>query len=151
MCTAQVKGEPIVYLLLNHANFSVTDQVVTEVVLRMGKSDVQIARPLISAGRISTVATATIPVISDFYAISETDCGVIRTGLLLTDTLTVIDDKEAYVIACRYELRPIFLLDLLVLLVRQHGLDKALAVEMVQSMTKRYSVGYVAHTVSMLR
>jgi hypothetical protein len=58
----------------------------------------------------------------------------------------VIDDKEAYIVSTRYSLRPMLLLDLLVLLVQGHGLEKQVALDMVKSAERRYSPSYVAHT-----
>src|SRR5258708_30948624 len=139
MCTAKVKNEPIIYALLNHAGLTVTERVVQEVILHHDKSDVRIARPLMTSGQITASPAPATPLISDFYQISETDCGVIRLGLTMPERITIIDDKEEYLIACRYNLRPLFLLDLLVLLATSYGLDKGTARDMVQSTAKRYS------------
>ncbi len=135
---------------MRYTHTLITERVVQEVVLRQDKSDVRTIRPLLSSGKIISKPTPNVPIISDYYAISETDCGVIRLGLAMPDLITIIDDKEEFLIACRYGLRPMFLLDVFVLLTTSYDLDKAMARNMIQSTAKRYSPAYVAHTLSML-
>ncbi len=136
LCTARVANKPIIHKFLEHADIHLTDAVEQEVVLQYEKSDAQIAKSLIKSGQINVIPAPTEPTISDFYKLHETDCGVIRLGIALPHLLTIIDDKEAYVVSTRYGLHPMFLLDLFVLLVQQHGLEKQSALDMVKSAEK---------------
>jgi hypothetical protein len=147
LCIFKISNLPMIYKVLEHADVTITEAVHHEVTVQYAKSDAQIARSLVESGRINVVVSPNEPLISDFYKLHETDCGVIRTGLSLSNLLTIIDDKEAYLVSTRYGLRPVFLLDLLVLLIQQHGLEKETALNMVKSAERRYSPAYVAHTV----
>jgi len=62
------------------------------------------------------------------------------------DVKIILDDHLAFVVACRFGLAPILLLDLLVLLVNEYGLEKQMAIDIVNAVSARYSKSFVKHT-----
>jgi hypothetical protein len=151
LCVFKIANRPLIFSFLEHAEIHITEAVNHEVTVQYEKSDARIAKSLVASGRIAVVPAPKTPPILDFYKLHETDCGVIRLGIASPHLITVIDDKEAYIVSTRYGLRPMLLLDLLVLLVQRHGLEKLVALDMVKSAERRYSPSYVAHTIFKLK
>ncbi len=60
--------------------------------------------------------------------------------------MVVLDDYLAFVIASRFNIQPILLLDLLVLLVKDNDLDQTLAIQIIDSIAVRYSTPFIEHT-----
>ncbi len=147
LCIFKIANQPMIQPFLEYTDVYITDAVEREVTVQYEKSDAQIAKRLVNAGQIHVIPAPITPTISDFYKLHETDCGVIRLGLVSPHLLTIIDDKEAYVVSTRYGLKPMFLLDLLILLVEKHGLPKQDALDMIKSAERRYSPAYTAHTI----
>jgi predicted nucleic acid-binding protein len=147
LCIFKIANQPMIHTFLQYADVYITDAVQHEITVQYEKSDAQIAKRLVNSGQIQVISAPSNPTISDFYKLHETDCGVIRLGLISPLFLTVIDDKEAYVVSTRYGLKPIFLLDLLVLLVEKCRLQKQDALDMIKSAERRYSPAYIAHTI----
>ena|SRR5579859_5056555 len=151
VCKFTVIGRPMIEHLLEVAAVNVTQKVADEVAaLTRPEPDAAVARRLIRAGQIVILDAPEEPNIHEFYALQETDCTVIRLGLTLENAITVLDDHDAFLIANHYGLKPMFLLDLLVLLVRHEGLDSQVAQTMVESAERRYSPAFIAHTIARL-
>ena len=85
-------------------------------------------------------------VIDAYDKLGQGERDTIRLGISMPDTQIVLDDYLAFVIATRFGIKPVLLLDLLVSLVEEHGLDKQVAGEMVRKISGRYSTPFVEHT-----
>jgi hypothetical protein len=68
------------------------------------------------------------------------------------ELLPVIDDYEAFIVAYRFGLQPAHSHDLLVRLVKAHGLDKAFAQATLAEWQakRRYPEGFINHTLAKL-
>ncbi len=64
----------------------------------------------------------------------------------MPDAIVVLDDILAFVVAARFGLQPVLLLDLLVLLVQRQALNWQAAVSVVNAIQSRYSAPFVEHT-----
>lgn len=75
----------------------------------------------------------------------------IRLALTMPEARVVIDDHLAFVVASRFGVKPLLLLDLIVLLAKEYGLDKTLAYEITEKLAPRYSESFILHTKEKLR
>jgi hypothetical protein len=146
LCVFKAANLPLIETVLLHASLTITEAVYDEVTYHYLKSDARIAGSLVRQGKIEVVPAPAAPLIRNFYRLHETDCGVIRLGLVHADMTTIIDDKEAFLVSTRYGLRPLLLLDLIVELAHNHNLAVSNAASLVQAVSSRYSPAYIAHT-----
>lgn len=62
----------------------------------------------------------------------------------------IIDDFLAGIIANRFNMNCLLLLDLIVIYVKKNFLTKELAIKLVQAVQSRYDKGFINHTISMI-
>ncbi len=151
LCAFQAQGLPLALTMLRYADLYITEQIAAEALAEPPHADIQVIKPLLETRQIAAFRAPAEPAILEVYTkLSQADRSVIRLALASPTLQLVIDEREGYVVATRCGLKPLFLLDALVELARHHGLDVRLAKLMVQSVQKRYSAGFVAHTLAKL-
>jgi len=89
-------------------------------------------------------------VIDQYTKLGNGERDTLRLAITNPQAQVILDDYLAFVIATRFHLRPLLLLDLLVLLVESHNLDRQLAVKILDAIKSRYSAAFVEHTRVML-
>ena len=149
LCAFQAAGQLVVDHILPIAETCVVETVVAEAIANPAHPDVVAIKSLVDAGRITHRTTPTTPVdalIDGYTKLGRGERDTLRLGTTMPDTKIVLDDYLAFVIAARFGLGPILLLDLRVVLVREYGLDKKIAREIVEKTAKRYSTPLVEHT-----
>src|SRR5258708_8227187 len=150
LCVYRVARQPLIQGLLTYLDITVIDRVAAEVVGDRTTPDAHVARRLIRDGVIQVVPVPTLADVEDFYNSDPADFGTITLAIQRPALLPIFDDKAAFITAVHYDLRPVFLLDLIVLLVKRHGLPAQTALNMVESAAKRFPEGHVAHTMARL-
>jgi predicted nucleic acid-binding protein len=75
---------------------------------------------------------------------------VIKAALNLGLT-PIIDDKDAFLVACRFGLHPMGFQDLIVHLARESNMPASIAIEIVTATFKQFPAVYLAHTLEMLK
>jgi hypothetical protein len=86
------------------------------------------------------------PIIDNYTKLGQGERDTIRLGTIMPTTKILLDDYLAFVVAIRFDLDTILLLDFVVSLVKQSDLSKSIALEIVKHMAPRYSTPFVEHT-----
>ncbi len=151
LCGFPLRGTPYLHTVLDYAMIVLPTGVVAEVRASPGK----IARtvlPLMKQGLIQALSAPRDPAILDTsygedLGVGERD--VIKIALA-TGLPVVIDDRDAFIVACRFGLHPVGFQDWIVRLAKEYGLPKATAVEIVKATARQYPAMFLAHTLEML-
>lgn len=144
LCTFRVKGQFVVDYLLEVASIVVAETVAAEATVNPAYSDAAVIDSLLKTKRIERVAVPSTPldaVIDGYTKLGRGERDTIRLGLTMPTMPIVLDDYLAFVIATRFELKPILLLDLIVSFV-----ENALAKEIIDQIAPRYSAPFVDHS-----
>lgn len=150
LCSFPLHGRLYLYRVLQHASITLTDDVVGEA----GQGKIwRTVSPLFKTGELQTVTAPPEPDILDVSYGRDLGVGERSTikAALVTGLTTVIDDKNAFIVACRFGLRPIGFQDFMVQLVKEHGLPRETAVEIVQASAGQYPRMFLAHTLELLK
>lgn len=149
LCSFPLRGTLYFYTILQHVDVVLTDGVVNEA----GQGKIwRTISPLLRDGELQTLTAPVDPVILDTSYGKDLGIGERSTikVALVSGMTTVIDDKNAFIVACRFGLRPIGFQDFMVKLVREHSLPQTTAVEIVNASTGQYPKMFLAHTLDML-
>ena len=149
LCSFRAEGQLVVEHLLATSSFSIAESVAAEATVNPGYSDAAVIKTLLDTSRIALITTPSTRldnVIDSYMRLGVGERDTIRLGLSLPDGLIVLDDYLAFVIAARFGLQPVLLLDLIVSFVEDGRLDKALAQEIVEQIARRYSLPFINHT-----
>ncbi len=151
LCRFPLEGIPYIHGILSYADLVMPEGVINET--RGGTGVIaRVVLPLLKSNRLRSMRASTEPAILDtaygkLLGTGERD--VIR--LALANQITpVIDDKDAFVIACRFGLRPIGFHDFIVRLVSECGLSADSAIEIVNETARQYPISYLPHTLDLL-
>ncbi len=154
LCSFEVAGKLAIEHVLSVADVVVVETVAAEGTANPAYPDAAAIRMLLDAKRVAQLDIPATPfdaIIDAYDKLGQGERDTIRLGISMPDTQIVLDDYLAFVIAARFGLKPVLLLDLLVLLVKGHTLDKQVADEMVNKIAGRYSAPFVEHTRYKLR
>ncbi|MBL1137128.1 MAG: hypothetical protein D8M56_17625 [Chloroflexi bacterium] len=148
LCKFKVRGQLIVDYLLPIFDLQVVETVAQEATANPAYTDAKVVQQLLNGKQLTQlpVPTTSIDAIINGYTrlgLGEQD--TIRLGITNSANI-VLDDYLAFVVGTRFDLRPLLLLDLLVLAAREYNLDKAIALEIVDAIQVRYSSPFVEHT-----
>lgn len=156
-CKFNTAGKLIIDHLLDRCQITIVASVRDEVVLTGNRyPDASAARQRIDAGSIAVVLPpadlVTRMLIAPYgLGTGEMDCILLAGHRDWHDVTLVVDDHLAYLVSDRLGQRKRFLLDVIIDLVRADLLAAELAVSIVQAIRSRYPVGFVEHTLLMLR
>lgn len=150
LCGYPTQGQPYIGQVLSYVNVVIPEGVVVE------SSAGKIARtilPLIKAGQISVTTAPSQPDLLDrvydkLLGIGERS--VIKIALS-TDFESVIDDKDAFMVANRFGVRPMVFHDFMLNLVHEQAMPVSFATDIVTTTARQYPSTYLAHTLELLR
>jgi predicted nucleic acid-binding protein len=154
VCRFTVRGSLVVDHLLAHCQIIVPQAVQREVVT-VGEryADAQEAKQRITAGAIKVAnpipAATSLEKALQLYELGEGEYQSILLAYQMGACL-VIDDYLGYLVSDRLGIQKRFLLDLLVRLMEEVGLDQNLACEIADTVRPRYTRAMVEHTLLML-
>ena len=155
LCSFRAAGSLIIeHVLKAAAPVFLVESVAVEATVNPAYADAAVVRQLIDAKRIVVLTppvTLQDEVIDSYTKLGQGERDSIRLSFELPETPLVLDDYLAFVIAVRFGLKPILLLDLIVSLVEDKRLEKALAREIVEQIAPRYSLPFVTHTRTKLK
>jgi predicted nucleic acid-binding protein len=149
LCTFRAQGQLVVEHFLKLASFQVARTVALEATANPAHSDAAVVDNLLKEKRITDFPVPSTPldaVIDAYTKLGQGERDTMRLALTLPAASIVLDDYLAFVIAARFGLKPIFLLDLIVSFVEDGVLEKPLALEVVEQVAARYSPPFVNHT-----
>lgn len=149
LCSFPLRGTLYFHTILQHVDIVLTDGVVSEA----GQGKIwRTISPLLRSGELQTLTAPADPTILDTSYGKDLGIGERSTikAALTSGMTTVIDDKNAFIVACRFGLRPIGFQDFMVRLVREHNLSKTTAIEIVNASAGQYPRMFLAHTLDML-
>ncbi len=144
LCSFRVNNQRVVEYLLDLASVFVVDTVAKEATANPGYADSAVVAQLLETRRITKLAipmTAFDQTIDGYTKLGQGERHTIRLSLMMPEASLVLDDYLAFVIASRFGLKPVLLLDLIVSFV-----EKARAIEIVEQLAPRYSAPFVSHT-----
>jgi predicted nucleic acid-binding protein len=153
-CKFTVRGRLIIDYLLGHCQIVVPRAIQREVIL-VGEryTDALEAKRRIAAETIRvatpTPATTLLERVLRLYELGDGECQSILLAYQMGACL-VIDDYLGYLVSDRLGIQKRFLLDLLVRLTEEAGLDQSLACEIANAVRPRYTRAMVEHTFLML-
>jgi predicted nucleic acid-binding protein len=149
-CGFPAKGTPYIYTLLDYAAIMLSEDVVNEI-QGAGKM-ARVISPLLKTGQVSGMTTPLAPAILDIAysrGLGVGERSVIKCGLA-TNLPIVMDDQEAFVVACRFGLHPIGFQDFIVRLVTECAMPKITALEIVRASARQFPAMYLTHMLDML-
>ncbi len=112
----------------------------------------RVALPLLNRGIIQSMVAPLEPAILDLSygsVLGQGEREVIKIALKTGNT-PIIDDKQAFIAACRFGLHPLGFQDLLVRLVNECGFPRLLASEIAKTTARQFPAIFLLHTLSML-
>ena len=154
VCRFSVRSRLVIDHLLAHCQIVVPQAVQQEVIV-VGEryADAQEAKRHIAAGAIRVAlpipAPASLEKALRLYELGDGECQSILLAYQMGACL-VIDDYLGYLVSDRLGIQKRFLLDLLVRLTEEAGLDQSLACEIADAVRPRYTRAMVEHTLLML-
>jgi|SRR5690606_11442097 predicted nucleic acid-binding protein len=150
LCAFPLHDIPYLHTVLNHADIILTQEVIEEA----GRGRIwRVVSPLLKSDMLKVLDTPHEPEILDLSYARDLGLGersIIKTAL--TEQITpILDDKDAFIVACRFGLRPLGFQDFIVSLAKTSGLSKDLAMDIVTTSASQYPRMYLAHSVYMLK
>ena len=151
LCRFPLKGTPFIYEITPVVTILIPESVIIEA--RKATSTIaQVASPLVKQGIIeSRPAPLTPKILDEYYGdeLGEGERGVIRLSIA-TGLPCVLDDKDAFIVACRFGLRPLMFQDFVVRLVNEHGMKRETGITVVMATARLFPSMFIAHTLHML-
>jgi len=149
MCAFRVRGKLVIEHLSPVNTFVVVDTVASEATANPAHPDTAIIQGLLQSRKISRIPVPTPPIsaiIDNYTKLGQGERDTIRLATMMSFARILLDDYLAFVVAKRFDLEPILLLDFVVSLVKQGDLRKAIAFDIIQSIAPRYSTPFIEHT-----
>jgi hypothetical protein len=149
LCGYPAQGTAYIEQILQYANLALPEGVVAE--SRDRKIDA-IVLPLIEAGQISVMTAPSGPELIDraYETLLGTGERSVIKIALSTGLESVIDDKDAFIVANRFGVRPLVFHDFIVKLAYQYLLPAPLAAEIVTTTARQYPRTYLTYTLELL-
>lgn len=154
LCAFEVREQPIIKYILPHSDVVVVNTVAKESTANPQHRDTALITELLRSRTIKTIPTPTSPLgeVIDLYTkLGQGERDTLRLGTMMPYARLILDDYLAFVIAARFGLQPILLLDFVVLLIQQSKLDLELGRQIVDGIAPRYSLAFIEHTKHKLR
>jgi predicted nucleic acid-binding protein len=152
LCRFPLNGQPYIQTIISVIRPVIPEAVILEA--RRGTSTIaQVASPLVNRGLIHTMIAPTEPRLLDEAYAGELGAGeraVIRLALS-TQLPCILDDKDAFIVACRFGLRPLIFQDFIIDLVHKHGLPVTTGIEIIQSTARWFPIMFLEHSLRKLQ
>jgi predicted nucleic acid-binding protein len=149
LATFKVENRLIIDILADALELHVASSVADEGTANPKDADAQVIWRLLSQNKLLRVTpdpSSLDKTVDAYTKLGQGERDTLRVGLADTDSPIVLDDYLAFVIATRFGIKPILLLDLIVMLAEKKILKSALASDIVESIQARYSLPFVEHT-----
>ncbi len=152
LCGFPRDGMAYIHTVLLYSEIMLPDNVVSEIQEAQTGKIARVVSPLLKTGAITSATPVNDPLILDqaynnLLGLGER--GAIKAALA-TGISMVLDDKDAFIVACRFGLRPIGFQDFIIQLKSNHGMPKSTAVEIVNTTSRQYPAAFLTHTLSLL-
>jgi hypothetical protein len=155
----EVNGISILDHILSHCRILIPETVRTEVVdagLQGGYADAILLSERINSGVIQVAMTqpkaSAFQRVLDDYGIEAGDKDLLWLCRQLSNyEFAVVDDRLLYVILNRFEMRPRFLLDVMVWLAKRGDWPEDLARQALEVVRLRYRSGFITHSLEQLK
>lgn len=151
LCGFPRVGEPYIHTILAFAQITLSEAVVSEIQAAQTGKISRVISPLLKTGEIASIAsTNPLPILDQAYGnlLGLGERGTIKAGLA-ADYTVVLDDKDAFIAACRFGLHPIGFQDFIVRLVNNYGMPKSTATEIVTTTSRQFPAAFLIHTLHM--
>jgi predicted nucleic acid-binding protein len=152
LCGFPLQGTAYINIVLEYTAILLAQNVAIEVQAAKTGKIARTILPLLKADKIKVAPIVDMPTILDVaYSrdLGAGERGTIKTALDMRLPI-VLDDKDAFVIACRFGLHPIGFQDFIVKLAVEFGLSKEVAVEIVTVTARQYPATFLVHTLDIL-
>ncbi len=149
LCSFRVGGQPAIEHILGVAALRVAETVALEATANMAHPDATVIGRLLETERIARLSVPVQPInaiVDSYTRLGSGERDTIKLAVTIPDAIVVLDDMLAFVVAARFGLQPVLLLDLLVLLVQKQDLNRQVALSLVNAIQSRYSAPFVEHT-----
>lgn len=154
-----VANQLIIQYVLGYAEVVIAEGVKDEAIdqgLQAGYPDAQALAGLVKAGAIKVEATqpadAVFEQVIDAYGVENGDKEVLRLCRQTPDyDHVIVDDRLLYLIIHRFNMRPLFLPDLIVMMAREKAVTETRAEQMLGAIKPRYRSGFIEHARQMLK
>lgn len=149
-----VSSKTIVDYILPHCEIVVVDSVANEATANPTYKDSILINELLKLHHIKRIPCPTIPentLVDAYSKLGQGERDTIKLATMMPFANVIFDDYLALVIALRFGLKPILLLDFVVMLVQNNSIGKQLGLEIVNNIAARYSPPFVEHTRHKLR
>ena len=155
----KVQGASILDHILSHCQALAPEVVKEEVIdagLKRGYDDAVLLAERVKSGAIQIMTTApeksAFQRVIDDYGIEAGDKDLLWLCRQTPDyQFTVVDDRLLYIILNRFEMRPRFLPDILLWLVQKGYWSENLAFQALETMRPRYRLGFISHSLEILK
>lgn len=154
-----VEGTSVLDHILTHCRLLIPETVKTEVVdagLQGRYADAALLAERVRSGAIQVITTrpeaGAFERVLDDYAIETGDEDLLWLCRQAPSyEFAVVDDRLLYIILNRFQMRPRFLLDVIVWLVQQGAWSTDLAYQALDAVRPRYRSGFITHSVEQLK
>ena len=149
LCGFAVNGKTIIDYILPHCELVVVDSVAREATANPTYQDAVLISHLLQARQIRKLPCPTPPetaVIDGYSKLGQGERDTIKLTTMMSFAHVIFDDYLAFVVASRFGLKPMLLLDFIVKLTQENHMDKSLGLAIVNQIASRYSVPFVEHT-----
>ncbi len=154
LCAFPAQGRrAYVHVILDYADIGIAEEIAREALHDPPHPGAKIFRPLLDKAAIRAFSAPKDPaILDDAYQtyLGSGERAIIRLGLMLSDAVTVLDDKSAFQVASRFRLRAIGTHDMIIALSRDHYLPTEKAIEIVKGTSSRYPKPFLIHTLALL-
>ena len=152
LCGFPLSGTPFLHTILPHAAIVLADGVTGEVAIAKTGKIARVVSPLLETGTVTTINAPLSPSILDSAygkLLGLGERSTIRAGVA-TGLTAVIDDKDAFIVACRFGVQPVGFQDFIVRLATEYTLPRQTAVEIVKATARQFPAAYLTHTLDLL-
>jgi predicted nucleic acid-binding protein len=153
LCTFKISGKHIIDDLISitkgHVTLAVVTIVASELTANPSHTDSAIANRLLRSEDIRTLPVPSLPensVVDLYTKLGQGERDTIRLGMTIPSATVMFDDYLAYVVAERFGLKSVLLLDFIVSLTTRGLLTRERSIEVINSIRLRYSMAFVDHT-----
>lgn len=150
LCGFSAQDDFFIDAVLNHCRIVLPDGVIAEA----GRGRIwRVVNPLLRNNRIITMIAPGDPqILDDSYGehLGLGERAAIKCALLSSLPL-VIDDRDAFVVACRFGLRPIGFQDFIVRLVHEYGMSQDVGIRIVTETSRQHPKMFLLHTLTLLK
>lgn len=152
LCGFPLVGRSYIHTILSYTDIALAEGVISEIQAAPSGKIARVMSPLLRT-RIQRVLINDEPAILD-QAYSKLlglgERSTIRVAMRSPEWTAVIDDKDAFIVACRFGVHPIGFQDFIVKLVKEREMPKSKAIEIVKTTTRQFPSSYLVHTLDML-